>query len=177
MLHSRMTYLLHASICCFVLFVSGCSPKTLCFGLGECESYPLISEQIEGLIDEFASNPTEIPVPGEITVAYFWQSNCGPCLKTLPKLEQIHREFQGRGVRVIGLSNDTNPGMVNVVIQERGITFPQVLDNNRRFFFNQFYCDKVPLLLLFDTQGYLRFAQRSSAGNVENLRRRLRELL
>ena len=169
--------LLGVLLCFFALSVSGCSPKALCGGLGECESYPLISERIEGMIDEFAANPTEIPVPGAITVAYFWQSSCGPCLKTLPKLEQLHRELQGQGVRVIGLSNDTNPGMVSVVVRERGITFPQILDNNRHFFFNQFYCDKVPLLLLFDAQGYLRFAQRSSVGNVENLRRRLRDLL
>ncbi len=43
---------------------------------------------------------------GHVVVLNFWASWCTPCRAEMPALDALAREFQGRGVTVIGLSAD-----------------------------------------------------------------------
>ena len=45
---------------------------------------------------------------GKVTVVNLWATWCGPCRREIPELVQLHKEFQSRGVEVIGLSTE-NP--------------------------------------------------------------------
>jgi len=40
---------------------------------------------------------------GEIVMMDFWATWCGPCLEAMPHLQEIHEEYEKRGVNVLGI--------------------------------------------------------------------------
>jgi thiol-disulfide isomerase/thioredoxin len=46
---------------------------------------------------------------GKVVVVNFWATWCGPCRREIPELVKLHKEFQSRGVEMIGLTNE-DPG-------------------------------------------------------------------
>jgi len=46
---------------------------------------------------------------GKVVVVNFWATWCGPCRREIPELVRLHKEFQSRGVEVIGLTSE-DPG-------------------------------------------------------------------
>jgi thiol-disulfide isomerase/thioredoxin len=68
----------------------------------------------------------------KVTVVNFWATWCGPCRKEIPDLEAIHKEYKDRGVKVIGISLDRGPGVLNAVAEfatKFNMTYPVVIDN------------------------------------------------
>jgi thiol-disulfide isomerase/thioredoxin len=45
---------------------------------------------------------------GKVMVINLWATWCGPCRREIPELVKLHKEFQSRGVEMIGLSTE-NP--------------------------------------------------------------------
>lgn len=45
---------------------------------------------------------------GKVMVVNLWATWCGPCRREIPELVKLHKEFQSRGVEMIGLSTE-NP--------------------------------------------------------------------
>ena len=43
---------------------------------------------------------------GKLLVVDFWQSNCAPCLRLVPKLAKLSKQYRDKGVEVIGLTSD-----------------------------------------------------------------------
>ena len=45
--------------------------------------------------------------PGEqLTLLNLWATWCGPCQEEFPELEQLHRDYQSKGLRVLAVSVD-----------------------------------------------------------------------
>ena len=45
---------------------------------------------------------------GKVAVVNFWATWCGPCRREIPELVKLHKEFQSRGVEMVGLTTE-NP--------------------------------------------------------------------
>jgi peroxiredoxin len=43
---------------------------------------------------------------GKVMVVNLWATWCGPCRREIPELVKLHKEFQSRGVEIIGLSTE-----------------------------------------------------------------------
>jgi thiol-disulfide isomerase/thioredoxin len=43
---------------------------------------------------------------GKLLVVDFWQTNCAPCVRLIPKLAKLSRQYHDKGVEVVGLTSD-----------------------------------------------------------------------
>ena len=65
---------------------------------------------------------------GKVVVINFWASWCHECRPEMPALEQLHREFAGRGLAIVGVNARENSEAVRRYAKEVGLSFPLVLD-------------------------------------------------
>jgi len=63
---------------------------------------------------------------GKIRVVNFWATWCPPCLKEIPELMALHKEYFGHGVVVIGIAID-DPEAVSEYLAETAINYPLLM--------------------------------------------------
>jgi thiol-disulfide isomerase/thioredoxin len=63
--------------------------------------------------------------PGEqLTLLNLWATWCGPCQEEFPELEQLHRDYEGKGLRILAVSVDLgSDDGVREFVSEHGATF------------------------------------------------------
>ncbi|MCC7257623.1 MAG: TlpA family protein disulfide reductase [Gammaproteobacteria bacterium] len=63
---------------------------------------------------------------GEALILNFWATWCAPCRKEMPLLEQVHQQWQGRGIAVVGVAIDRiEPAQA--FTGEAGISYPNLV--------------------------------------------------
>jgi thiol-disulfide isomerase/thioredoxin len=56
-------------------------------------------------VDEWIKGPPVTSfASGTVYLVEFWATWCGPCVKNIPHLTNLQREFQSRGLVVIGIA-------------------------------------------------------------------------
>ncbi|MEJ7809900.1 MAG: TlpA disulfide reductase family protein [Gemmatimonadaceae bacterium] len=71
---------------------------------------------------------------GQVVLLNVWATWCEPCKIEMPSIEGLHREFGGRGLRVIAVSID-DPGEAERIrgfVREYGLTFDVLHDPSGR---------------------------------------------
>lgn len=60
----------------------------------------------------------------------FWATWCKPCIKAMPKLEEIHAKYADKGLTVLGVNEDGPRGQnrIRPFLKGRKITFPIAID-------------------------------------------------
>lgn len=93
---------------------------------------------------------------GKVTVLNIWATWCGPCRKEMPSLQKLHRQFQDRGLDVVGVNVDAPQADQQQRIQELthrlGIAYTILLDPEQKFV-RTFRAIGVPQTLLIDRSG------------------------
>ncbi len=97
-----------------------------------------------------------LPVSGQITVLDFWSTSCEPCLRMMPELEVLHRDFAGRGVKVVGIAADDNPGLVLGRLKAMKVSYPSLLDGQNGRFQGRYLVSKLPTTIIVDRAGRVR---------------------
>lgn len=62
----------------------------------------------------------------------FWATWCKPCIKGMPKLEEIHNKYKKKGLSVVGVNEDGPRGRnkIRPFINGRNITFQIAIDSD-----------------------------------------------
>jgi thiol-disulfide isomerase/thioredoxin len=50
--------------------------------------------------------PVAVPVTGKLTYVDFWASWCGPCRKSFPWMNQMHRKYAAEGLEIVAVNLD-----------------------------------------------------------------------
>ncbi len=90
---------------------------------------------------------------GKVVLVNFWATWCPPCRKEMPDLEALHEKFAAQGLVVLGIS-DEKAGKVKPFIRERKVTFPVLLDPERKVN-EMFVVDGIPKTFIYDRDGNL----------------------
>jgi len=71
---------------------------------------------------------------GNVVLLDFWATWCQPCIAMIPVMEQLHRDFGGRGVSFVGINSDgslTGEDQIRAFLVEHPSPYPMVLDDGR----------------------------------------------
>ncbi len=68
---------------------------------------------------------------GKAVLMTFWSTTCGPCRDEIPLLKKLHEEFAGRGLVVLGVTDDA-PGTARAFAERNKMTYPLVFDHGGR---------------------------------------------
>jgi thiol-disulfide isomerase/thioredoxin len=117
-----------------------------------------------------------LPLAGKVTVVDFWGTYCKPCLAMLPSLQKLSVDYGTRGVVIVGVAADDNPGLVAEVLRRHGVTYPNVVDDSGNVR-GRFRVTDVPATLVFDGTGVLRFVAEAGKTSDADLRQLLESLL
>ena len=70
---------------------------------------------------------------GKVNLVNFWATWCGPCKHELPDLIALSKEYESRGVKIIGVSADVGTdvlGDVGSFVKDAGIPYQVVIAND-----------------------------------------------
>jgi peroxiredoxin len=69
---------------------------------------------------------------GQVVLLNFWATWCPPCVAEMPSLERLHRQFEERGLLVLGVSVDQDATAYENFLTTYNITFPNYRDPEKR---------------------------------------------
>ena len=109
---------------------------------------------------------------GKPVLLNFWATWGGPCVKEMPDLVELSKEYEAKGALVIGISLDKDSDVLNLVTEfakDKQVTYPLIVDNGElekafggiRAIPTTFYIDKNGKIVekLIGMQSKVRFAQ------------------
>jgi len=90
---------------------------------------------------------------GKVVLLNFWATWCPPCRAEMPSMEKLYQVYRDRGLVILAVSGDRGgKAVVESFVQERGVTFPILLDPANEVF-AQYGVRGLPTSYLLDRQG------------------------
>lgn len=89
---------------------------------------------------------------GKVVVINVWTTWCPPCVQEMPTLETLAQRMKDKDLVLLAVSQDERPKAVKPWIQERGFTFPVLLDP-RGVVGHQFGVTGYPETFVIDRNG------------------------
>jgi thiol-disulfide isomerase/thioredoxin len=124
--------------------------------LGVGQSFPSISEiQLEG------SLPVELK--GKIVFIDFWASWCGPCKKSFPVLEALHRDYKDKGVIIIAVNEDKDERLMTKFLSKNPSTFSIVRDVEHQLI-SLVGVETMPTSIIIDGNGQVKYVHKGFNG-------------
>lgn len=103
--------------------IADCDPATWSVADGAAAQLPDLELDCLGGADGAALSQVRGPA-----VLNFWASNCGPCRKEMPALQEFY-EAHGDRITVLGVNwLDTYPGAAIDLARQSGVTYPSLAD-------------------------------------------------
>jgi thiol-disulfide isomerase/thioredoxin len=92
---------------------------------------------------------------GKITVVDFWATWCAPCRVSMPRVQNVWREYAPKGVDLYSVDTDDpsadREAQVSEFLMQNRLTFPVVLDDGSAE--RAFSIVSLPTMMLLDKEG------------------------
>lgn len=115
---------------------------------------------------------------GKILLVNLWAPWCAPCRREVPTLIELHRDYQQKGVRVLGIAYD-GEAQVSRFAADYQINYPIFLAGNRTAMYNAAFGNpsgSLPFTALLD-QNYRILFQHNGELTASQLHEQLEALL
>lgn len=63
---------------------------------------------------------------GNVVLVDFWASWCGPCVRSMPDLVSLYKEYKGKGFEIVGISLDSDKAAWQGATKRLGVVWPQL---------------------------------------------------
>jgi peroxiredoxin len=97
---------------------------------------------------------------GEVLLVAFWGSRCGQCGMQLAALSRMVDTYHSAGLAAFAVNVDDNQVAAAEFAMAHPVTFPVLLDPAKAVA-RQYQVDNLPMLLLVDRAGVIRYVHRS----------------
>lgn len=88
---------------------------------------------------------------GKPVIVEYWGINCPPCIAFLPELAKIHRRYDNKGLKVVGVHAQAGTNEeINKVLDKAKVKYPVVANGNCPVNFSG-----IPRAFVFDKAGKL----------------------
>lgn len=94
----------------------------------------------------------------ELTMINVWATYCNPCITEIPDIDEVYKEFKGKGVNIIGVALDGpgNVSSIQSIVNKTGATYKMYIPSssmlNKSFMSNVTF---VPTTFFADQNGNL----------------------
>jgi cytochrome c biogenesis protein CcmG/thiol:disulfide interchange protein DsbE len=115
----------------------------------------------------------------KLTILDLWASWCKPCLKSMPKIDIIYKEYKENGVEVIGINTDgpRSISKVKPIVRVLNLSYPNLTDTNNAVM-KDLEVASLPTLLMVDNKNNIVYRHEGySSGDEAALRNKIDELL
>ncbi len=92
---------------------------------------------------------------GKAVLLDFWATWCTPCVKIMPKLNDIHTKWNNSGLTVVGISTDAEKKKVKPFVEKHKITYPILLDADENPAWEAYKVKVIPMMFLVDPKGQI----------------------
>lgn len=158
--------ILFKSVIMFTLF--------LCGSITAQDNIKFEIEKLNGEKVDFSVLLSEGPV-----LVNFWALWCKPCKIEMKALQDLYKEFSGKGFTIVGINQDTprSVSKVESYIATHGITYPIMIDPEKDLY-ERFNVQVLPYSLLYDQNGKVVYTQTGYLpGDEEKLHEEVQKLL
>ena len=104
---------------------------------------------------------------GQIVLVNFWASWCGPCRKEMPVLEQLNRQYHGKGVTLVGVNVEPNSNDAAEWLKATPVSFPILFDVDSKVS-KLYQVEGMPNTVIVDRKGNVRYIHRGYQSGAEN---------
>jgi len=132
-------------------------PLILLLAFAFFPGYRADAQQVRNFVLNDLQNKSRsfIELKGEkLTLIDFWATWCKPCLKAIPELNKLYRNYSNQGVNLIGINCDGPRSIAKVAPMTKTlqIEYPVLLDMNTQLM-NELNLSAYPTLLIVDAAG------------------------
>ncbi|HTK73987.1 MAG TPA: TlpA disulfide reductase family protein, partial [Gemmataceae bacterium] len=113
---------------------------------------------------------------GRFVVLDFWATWCGPCMQSLPMIEEVVKECADQDVRLFAVNMEEQPDQIKAVLERHKMKFPVVLDRDGAVA-ARYAVTAIPQTVLIDREGKIvRLFVGGGKKTADALRAAIREL-
>ena len=114
---------------------------------------------------------------GQVVVIDAWATWCAPCVRSLPLLQALKRDYSQRGVRVYAVSVDEDRAQIPKFLASAKVQLPVLLDPGGFVLEDRLKLKQMPTTWVVDRTGHVRYTQESFDGNLDDIRAQVDALL
>jgi len=115
---------------------------------------------------------------GQVILLDFWASWCGPCKKSFPAMQALHKQHAEQGLTIIAVSVDDNPKDMQRFLKDANVSFATVRDSGHKLVAAA-DVSAMPTSFLIDRAGKVRFVHNGFQGDatVKKYQQQIQQLL
>ena len=122
----------------------------------------------------------EIFGEAELTMVNIWATYCSPCIQEMPDLAELAREYEDRGVQIIGLLSDVSEpedATAMEIVEETGADYMHILPSAELQMNLLSRISAVPTTVFLDREGNMTGSAYAGARSKEDWSGILEEIL
>lgn len=122
----------------------------------------------------------EIFGEAELTMVNIWATYCSPCIQEMPELAELAREYEDRGVQIVGLLSDVSEpedATAMEIVEETGADYMHILPSAELQMNLLSRISAVPTTVFLDREGNMTGSAYAGARSKEDWSGILEEIL